>query len=138
VEAAVADPQDGRQRIPPQGPFEEEIGFTRAIRAGSIVAVSGTVGVEADGSVKEDAGAQADRCFALIREHIEALGGHMGDIVRIRMFVTDIKDADAVSAAFSRALKATRPTGTLVAIAGLYDPRWKVEIEAHAVIGSGQ
>jgi enamine deaminase RidA (YjgF/YER057c/UK114 family) len=138
VEAAVADPQDGRQRIPPQGPFEEEIGFTRAIRAGSIVAVSGTVGVEADGSVKEDAGAQADRCFALIREHIEALGGHMGDIVRIRMFVTDIKDADAVSAAFSRALKATRPTGTLVAIAGLYDPRWKVEIEADAVIGSGQ
>jgi enamine deaminase RidA (YjgF/YER057c/UK114 family) len=138
VEAAVADPQDGRQRIPPQGPFEEEIGFTRAIRAGSIVAVSGTVGVEADGSVKEDAGAQADRCFALIREHIEALGGHMGDVVRVRMFVTDIKDADAVSAAFSRALKATRPTGTLVAIAGLYDPRWKVEIEADAVIGSGQ
>jgi enamine deaminase RidA (YjgF/YER057c/UK114 family) len=134
----VADPADGRQRIPALSPFEEEIGFTRAIRAGSIVAVSGTVGVEADGSVKEDAGAQADRCFALIRQHIEQLGGHMGDVVRIRMFVTDIKDADAVSAAFSRALKATRPTGTLVAIAGLYDPRWKVEIEADAVIGSGQ
>jgi enamine deaminase RidA (YjgF/YER057c/UK114 family) len=134
----VADPADGRQRIPALSPFEEEIGFTRAIRAGSIIAVSGTVGVEADGSVKDDAGAQADRCFTLIREHIEALGGHMGDVVRIRMFVTDIKDADAVSAAFSRALKATRPTGTLVAIAGLYDPRWKVEIEADAVIGSGQ
>ena len=134
----MADPADGRQRIPAQGPFEEEIGFTRAIRAGSVIAVSGTVGVEADGSVKEDAGAQADRCFALIREHIEALGGHMGDIVRIRMFVTDIADADAISAAFSRALKATRPTGTLVAIAGLYDPRWKVEIEADAVVGSGQ
>ncbi len=134
----MTDPQDGRQRIPPQGPFEEEIGFTRAIRAGNLIAVSGTVGVEADGSVKEDAGAQADRCFALIRQHIEQLGGHMGDVVRIRMFVTDIKDADAVSAAFSRALKPTRPTGTLVAIAGLYDPRWKVEIEADAVIGSGQ
>ena len=134
----MADTADGRQRIPALSPFEEEIGFTRAIRAGAIVAVSGTVGVEADGSVKDDAGAQADRCFALIREHIEALGGHMGDVVRIRMFVTDIKDADAVSAAFSRALKATRPTGTLVAIAGLYDPRWKVEIEADAVLGSGQ
>ena len=134
----MADPQDGRQRIPARSPLEEEIGFTRAIRAGNIIAVSGTVGVEADGSVKEDAGAQADRCFALIRQHIEALGGHMGDVVRIRMFVTDIKDADAVSAAFSRALKPTRPTGTLVAIAGLYDPRWKVEIEADAVIGSGQ
>ncbi len=134
----MAEPQDGRQRIPALSPFEEEIGFTRAIRAGSMIAVSGTIGVEADGSVKEDAGAQADRCFDLIRQHIEQLGGHMGDVVRIRMFVTDIKDADAVSAAFSRALKATRPTGTLVAIAGLYDPRWKVEIEADAVIGSGQ
>lgn len=134
----MSDPADGRQRIPALSPFEEEIGFTRAIRAGNVIAVSGTVGVEADGSVKEDAGAQADRCFALIREHIEQLGGHMGDVVRIRMFVTDIADAMTVSAAFSRALKATRPTGTLVAISALADPRWKVEIEADAVIGSGQ
>jgi enamine deaminase RidA (YjgF/YER057c/UK114 family) len=134
----VADPADGRQRIPPLSPFEEEIGFTRAIRVGNTIAVSGTVGVEADGSVKEDAGEQADRCFELIRQHIEALGGHMGDVVRIRMFVTDIADAMTVSAAFSRALKATRPTGTLVAVSALADPRWKVEIEADAIIGSGQ
>lgn len=134
----MADPADGRQRIPAQSPFEEEIGFTRALRVGGQIVVSGTVGVEADGTVKEDAGAQADRCFALIRDQIEQLGGRMADVVRVRMFVTDIADADAVSAAFSRALKSTRPCGTLVAIAGLYDPRWKVEIEADAVIGSGQ
>ena len=134
----MADPADGRQRVPPLSPFEEEVGYTRAIRAGNIVAVSGTVAVEADGSVKEDAGEQADRCFALIREHIERLGGQMGDVVRVRMFVTDMNDAEAISAAFSRALKPTRPAATLVAIAGLYDPRWKVEIEADAVIGLGQ
>ena len=134
----MADPADGRQRIPALSPFEEEIGFTRALRVGDRIFVSGTVGVEADGSVKEDAGAQADRCYDLIREHIEQLGGHMGDVVRVRMFATDIQDADALSAAFSRALKPTRPTATLVAIAALYDPRWKVEIEADAVIGSGQ
>jgi enamine deaminase RidA (YjgF/YER057c/UK114 family) len=134
----VADLADGRQRIPPLSPFEEEIGFTRALRVGDRIVVSGTVGVEADGSVADDAGTQADRCFALIREHIEQLGGRMADVVRVRMFATDIKDADAISAAFSRALKATRPTGTLVAVAALYDPRWKVEIEAEAVIGSGQ
>jgi enamine deaminase RidA (YjgF/YER057c/UK114 family) len=134
----VADPADGRQRIPAQSPFEEKIGFTRAIRAGNVIAVSGTVGVEADGSVKEDCGAQADRCYALIRQHIEQLGGHIGDVVRVRMFVTDMADADAASAAFSRALGATRPAATLVAIAGLYDPRWKIEIEADAVIGSVQ
>ncbi len=134
----MADPADGRQRIPAQSPFEEEIGFTRAIRAGNVIAVSGTVGTEADGSVKEDCGAQADRCYALIRQHIEQLGGHMGDVVRVRMFVTDMADADAASAAFSRALGATRPAATLVAVAALYDPRWKIEIEADAVIGSGQ
>ena len=131
----MADPADGRQRISPQGPFEEEIGFTRAIRAGDIVAVSGTVGVEPDGSVKEDCGAQADRCFALIREYVEQLGGRMEDVVRVRMFVTDIADADAVTTAFSRALSHARPTGTLVAIAALYHPSWKVEIEAEAIVG---
>ncbi|MBO9517720.1 MAG: RidA family protein [Porphyrobacter sp.] len=124
--------------MPALSPFEEEIGFTRALRVGDRIVVSGTVGVETDGSVKEDAGAQADRCFELIRQHIEQLGGRAADVIRVRMFATNIKDADAISAAFSRALKHARPTGTLVAIAGLYDPRWKVEIEAEAVIGSGQ
>lgn len=134
----MADPQDGRQRIPPLSPFEEEAGFTRALRVADRIVVSGTVGVEADGTVKEDAGAQADRCFGLIREHIEQLGGQMADVIRVRMFVTDIAYADAVTASFAKALRHARPTGTLVAIAGLYDKRWKCEIEAEAVIGSGQ
>ncbi|MFC4257095.1 RidA family protein [Altererythrobacter xixiisoli] len=134
----MADPADGRQRIPALSPFEEEAGFTRALRVGRRIVVSGTVGVEADGSVASEAGAQADRCFALIREHIEQLGGQMADVIRVRMFVTDIAYADAVTAAFSRALRHVRPTGTLVAIVALYDPRWKVEIEAEAEIGAGQ
>ncbi len=123
-----------RTRIPPLSPFEEAIGFTRALRAGDRIVVSGQVGVEDDGSVAPDAGQQADRCFAQIAHYIAELGGRMEDVVRIRMFVTDIADADAVSAAFSRALGHVRPTGTLVAIAALYDPRWKVEIEAEAVV----
>ena len=134
----MAEPQDGRQRIPARSPFEEEIGFTRALRVGNRIVVSGTIGTEADGTTAPDAGRQADRCYELIRGHIEELGGRMADVVRVRMFVTDMKDADAISAAFSRALKATRPTATLVAIAALYDPSWKVEIEAEAVIGAGQ
>ena len=134
----MADPQDGRQRIPARSPFEEEIGFTRGLRVGNLIFISGTIGVEADGSVSPEAGRQADRCYELIRSHIEELGGHMGDVVRVRMFVTDIADADAVSAAFTRALKPTRPCGTLVQIVSLYGTQWKVEIEADAVIGSGQ
>jgi len=134
----MADPQDGRQRIPARAPFEEEVGFTRGLRVGNLIFISGTIGVEADGSVSPEAGRQADRCYELIKSYIEELGGHMGDVVRVRMFVTDIKDADAVSAAFTRALKPTRPCGTLVQIVTLYGPQFKVEIEADAVIGSGQ
>jgi enamine deaminase RidA (YjgF/YER057c/UK114 family) len=134
----VAEPRDGRQRIPALSPFEESAGFTRGLRVGERIVIAGTVGVEVDGSVKDGAGEQADRCFAQIREHIEQLGGRMADVVRARMFVTDIAYADDVTAAFTRALAHARPTGTLVAISALYDPRWKVEIEAEAVIGSGQ
>jgi len=124
-----------RTRIPPLSPFEEQAGFTRALRTGNRIVVSGTIGVEEDGSVAPDAGAQADRCFGLIRQYVEQLGGRMDDVVRARMFVTDIADADAVTAAFTHALGHVRPTGTLVAVAALYDPAWKVEIEAEAVVG---
>jgi len=124
-----------RRRIAPLSPFEAEIGFTRALREGNRVLVAGTVAEAVDGVVPADAGAQADNCFAQIIRHIEELGGRAEDVVRVRMFVTDIADADAVSAAFSRALRHARPTGTLVAIAALYRPEWKVEIEAEAIVG---
>ena len=134
----MADPQDGRQRIPALSRFEEEAKFTRAIRVGDRIIVSGNVGGEADGSFSPDAGRQAERCFEQILDYIGQLGGQSGDVVRVRMFVTDIADGDAVSAAFTKFLKPTRPCGTLVQIVALYGPQFKVEIEADAVIGSGQ
>ena len=118
-------------------PFEEEIGFTRALRAGNRILVSGTVGVMPDGSVAAEAGAQADRCFEEIVRSIEELGGRAEDVVRVRMYMTDMADADAVSAAFSRALKRARPVATLIAVAALYRAEWKVEIEAEAVVQAG-
>jgi enamine deaminase RidA (YjgF/YER057c/UK114 family) len=125
----------GRTRIPPLSPFEDEVGFTRALRAGDHIFVAGTVArPHADGRLAYAAGEQADDCFAQIIGHIETLGGRAEDVVRVRMFVTDIADADAVSAAFTRALKCARPTGTLVAVAALYRPEWKVEIEAEAIV----
>lgn len=124
-----------RQRIAPLSKFEAEVGFTRGLRVGNRIEIAGTTGAEEDGSISPDAGRQADRCYEQIKAYIEELGGTMEDVVRVRMFVTDIADADAVSAAFTRALSHVRPTGTLVAIAGLYIPELKVEIEAEAVIG---
>lgn len=134
----MAEPQDGRQRIPPLSRFEEEAQFTRAIRVGDRIIVSGNVGGEADGSFSPDAGRQAERCFEQIIDYIQQLGGQSGDVVRVRMFVTDIADAQKVTAAFTKAVGHARPTGTLVAVAALAAPQFKVEIEAEAVIGAGQ
>ena len=126
-----------RQRLQSASPFEEKIGFCRAMRVGERILVSGTAPVEDDGSTTPgDAGAQADRCFSLIIRSIEELGGKCDDVVRVRMFVTDIADADAVSASHARHMKPARPTATLVAVSQLYRPEWKVEIEAEAVIGN--
>ena len=125
-----------RQRIAPLSKFEEEIGFTRALRVGDRIVISGTTATLPDGSVPVEAGEQADLIFAEIVRHIEELGGSALDVVRVRMFVTDIAYADDVSAAFTRAMKPARPTGTLVAISALYRPEWKVEIEAEAVVSA--
>ena len=132
MERTVADPQDGRQRIPALSRFEEEAKFTRAIRVGDRIIVAGNV---ASG---ETAGEQATRCFEQIVDYIQQLGGQSGDVVRVRMFVTDIADAEAVTAAFTKAVGHARPAGTLVAVAALAAPIFKVEIEAEAVIGAGQ
>ena len=128
----MADPQDGRQRIPALSRFEEEAKFTRAIRVGDRIIVAGNV---ASG---ETAGEQATRCFEQIVDYIQQLGGQSGDVVRVRMFVTDIADAEAVTAAFTKAVGHARPAGTLVAVAALAAPIFKVAIEAEAVIGAGQ
>jgi enamine deaminase RidA (YjgF/YER057c/UK114 family) len=128
----VADPQDGRQRIPPLSRFEEQASFTRAIRVGDRIIVAGNV------APGETAGEQATRCFAQILEYIQQLGGQSGDVVRVRMFVTDIADAEAVTSAFTKAVGHARPAGTLVAVAALAAPGLKVEIEAEAIVGAGQ
>ena len=128
----MADPADGRQRIPALSKFEESASFTRAMRVGDRIIVAGNV------APGDTAGEQATRIFAQITSYIEQLGGHSGDVVRVRMFVTDIKDAEAVTAAFTKAVGHARPTGTLVAVAALAGPAFKVEIEAEAIVGSGQ
>ena len=125
---------DCRDRIPPLSPFEEATGFTRALRDGNRILTSGIVAVAPDGSTPADAGAQADLCFAEIVRHVEALGGRAEHVARIRMFVTDMADAEAISAAFARAFRTVRPVATMVAVAALYRREWKLEVEAEAIL----
>ena len=126
-----------RRRITSASPYEAEIGFCRAMRVGDRILVAGTGPVEPDGSsTPGDVGAQADRCFAIIRAAIEELGGTMSEVVRTRMFLTDIADMGLVSAAHARAVGEARPVATMLAVAALARPEWKVEIAAEAVLGA--
>lgn len=126
-----------RQRTASASPYEDSIGFSRAIRMGDRILVSGTAPVEADGSsTRGDAEAQTDRCFDIIIGAIRQLGGQRTDIVRTRMFITDAADAEAVGRAHGRRFADTRPAATMVVVAGLLRPEWRIEIEAEAEISA--
>lgn len=126
-----------RQRTSSASPFEEQFGFSRAIRAGDRILVAGTAPIEDDGTTTPgDAGEQADRCCRLIVGAIEQLGGSAGDVVRTRMFLTDMSQQEAVGAVHGRYFGRARPAATMVGVASLCRPEWLVEIEAEAVIGS--
>ena len=124
-----------RVRIGSGSPFEPTIGFSRAVRVGDRVVVSGTAPVWPDGSCRDDVGAQARRCLEIIAAALAEAGAGLGDVVRTRMFLTSADDADAVGAVHGEVFGAVRPAATMVIVAALLDPRWKVEIEAEAVTG---
>lgn len=126
-----------RTRTRTGSPYEETIGFSRAIRAGERILVSGTAPVEADGSSTQgDAEAQAERCLDIIVGAVRALGGQRTDIIRTRIFITDVADADAVGRAHGRRFADVRPAATMVVVSALLRPEWRVEIEAEALVGS--
>jgi enamine deaminase RidA (YjgF/YER057c/UK114 family) len=121
-----------RQRVSSGSPFEATIGFCRALRVGDRVLVSGTAPIWPDGSCDPSAEVQARRCFEIILAAMGELGAEAHDVVRTRMYLTDRADADAVGRAHGAVFGTVRPTATMVVVAGLLDPRWKVEIEAEA------
>lgn len=103
------------------------------MRRGSHIAVSGTAPLDEDGeTVGGGAYEQAIRCFEVILEAVEALGGAREDIVRVGVFVTDAADWDAVGRAHGEFFGEIYPALTFVVVKGLLDPRWRVTIEADA------
>jgi enamine deaminase RidA (YjgF/YER057c/UK114 family) len=121
-------------RVSSGSPFEESFGFSRAIRVGDRVLVSGTAPVWPDGSCDPDPEVQARRCFEIIFAALAATGAQPGQVVRTRMFITDPAHAEAIGRAHRAAFDTVRPAATMVVVAGLLDPRWLVEIEAEAVV----
>ena len=123
-----------RQRVASGSPFEPTIGFCRALRVGDRVLVAGTAPIWPDGSCDPDPLVQARRCFEIILEAMRQLGGEARHVVRTRMFLTDASYGEAVGEAHGEVFAQVRPVATMVVVAGLLDPRWKVEIEAEAIL----
>ena len=125
-----------RNHVSSGSPFEAAIGFSRAVRVGDRVVVSGTAPVWPDGSCDPDVGVQARRCFEIIAAALAEAGASPADVVRTRMYLTLADDADAVGAVHAAHFGAVRPAATMVVVAALLDPRWRVEVEAEAMVGS--
>ncbi len=125
-----------RQLVSSGSPFEPTIGFSRAVRVGNRVLVSGSGPVFSDGECPADAGLQARRCFEIIETALQEAGASRADVVRTRMYVTAAEHADAVGMVHGELFADIRPAATMVVVAGLLDPRWLVEIEAEADLGA--
>ena len=125
-----------RTLISSGSPYEPRVGISRAVRVGSIVAVSGTAPLGPDGHTvgKGDPAAQARRCLEIIKEALERAGTSLDHVVRTRTLLTRIDDWQAVAAVHGEFFGAIRPANTIVQVSRFIDPDWLIEFEADAVI----
>ena len=129
---------EDRRRISSGGPWELLMGYCRAVRVGDQVLVAGTAPQRPDGSVDDDVEAQARRCLEIIESALMEAGSGIADVVRTRIYLVDAADFDAVARAHRQVFDAVRPANTTVVVAGLLDQRWKVEIEAEAIVDTSR
>lgn len=132
-----AIPHPAMQRFKTGNPYEAQFGYSRAVRKGPFISVSGTTSIDPHSGQllhPDSAGDQARAIFAEIVRSVEALGGTAADVVRVRMFVTNGADVDAVGNALKDALGEVGPAATMIVGAQFVSPRMLVEIEADAVV----
>lgn len=123
-----------RRRASSGSPYEATIGFSRGVRDGELVLVSGTAPVWPDGHVDPDPLVQARRCWEIVLAALADLGATAEDVVRTRTYLVTAAAAEAASQAHGEIFSAIRPASTMVLVAGLLDPRWVIEVEADAVV----
>ena len=122
-----------RQLISSGSPYEETVGCSRAVRVGDRIFVSGTAPIWPDGSCDPDVSVQARRCLEIIIAAVAEAGASTEDVVRTRMYLVDTADWEAVSRVHGEVFGSIKPATTLVIVAALVDPRWRLEIEAEAI-----
>jgi enamine deaminase RidA (YjgF/YER057c/UK114 family) len=124
-----------RQLVSSGSPYEPTIGYSRAVRDGRHVFVSGTCAVMPDGAdPPSDAYGQARRCFEIIRAALAEAEAGLEHVVRTRMFLVDADDWEGVGRAHAEIFGDVRPASSMVVVSAILDPRWLVEIEVDALL----
>ena len=129
-----------RRNIGSGRPWEEIVGYSRAVRVGQVIHVSGTTSVDDAGVVvgRGDPGAQTTQALRIIEAALKQLDATMRDVVRTRIYVTNIADWEAIGAAHGAFFRDIRPAATMIEVSRLIDPALLVEIEAEAIVGAGE
>ena len=120
-----------RQDISGGSPYEPIIGFSRAVRIGNTVHVSGTGPVGAD---SEDAAGQTRRIFEIVEEVLKKAGASLDQVVRTRMYLAHAEDWEAVGRVHGEFFSKSRPASTMIVVAALLNPAWRIEMEFEAVL----
>jgi enamine deaminase RidA (YjgF/YER057c/UK114 family) len=124
----------GRQTASSGSKWEPVMGYSRAVRSGPFIAVTGTVGVNINGTYSPSLADQTRRSLAIIRAAVEALGGRIEHVIRTRMYVTDVSKWEQVAEVHGEVFAEIRPATTIVEVAKLIDKEAQIEIEADAVV----
>ncbi|RLE18955.1 MAG: RidA family protein [Actinobacteria bacterium] len=118
-------------------PYEERYGFSRGVRVGNRIEIAGTAPIPPDGEpIAATAYEQMHRCGEIAVATLEEFGATIDDVVRTRMFITDPQDADEIGRAHRQVFGKAMPVATMVVVAALLDPAWKVEIEVEAEVAN--
>ena len=133
IKITVTD-RAGRRTAGSGSKWEPVMGYSRAVRSGDWIAVTGTVGIHADGTYSPSVGEQTRRSLQIIRAALEALGGRMEQVIRTRMFVTDVSKWEEVAKVHGEVFAEIRPATSILEVARLIDAEAQIEIEADAVI----
>ena len=124
-----------RKRISSGSPYEPVIGFSRAMVAGHHIAVAGTAPIMPnDGAPPTDAYGQAVRCFEIVLAALREAGAGPEHVVRTRTYLVDAADGEEVGRAHGEVFGDVRPASSMIVVRGFLDPRWRVEMEADAIV----
>jgi enamine deaminase RidA (YjgF/YER057c/UK114 family) len=134
VNITVTD-RAGRQCASSGSAWEPKLGYSRAVRSGNIIAVTGTVGIGADGVYSPDLATQTRRSLEIIEAALHALGAELKHVIRTRMFVVDVSQWESVAQVHGEVFGEIRPATTIVQVARLIDGEALIEIEVDAVVG---